>query len=96
VRGEDWGDEAQEPLFEHIDESFLKKDTVKHFMSLLDNYDHKCGRAEKISKHERDEVQNFLKSVCGTEIMQFCCEWLRRQGVFEGEIELYSVQSINQ
>jgi hypothetical protein len=69
----------------YVDPKFLKRETVKNFIALLDNYDHKTGRPESISDTERKEVQTFLKNICKTDMMAFAMEWLKKEGVFEGK-----------
>jgi hypothetical protein len=56
----------------------------------LDNYERETGRAENVTAEEKHEMSAFLDAVTRTDCMRFCFEWLKKEGVFQGEHGLKS------
>ena len=76
-------DTCPDPLFNHMnmEHPFWSSQTTTAFIALLDNYEREVGVAEKVTREEKVEMEEFLDAICSTPVMVFAFNWLRRNGV---------------
>jgi poly(U)-specific endoribonuclease len=72
-------DKAEDPLFDYLDQSVLRRPTYAAFVSLLDNYSAETGVDEVVTHTERAEVKRFLRAILETPPMQFCHRYCHEQ-----------------
>ena len=93
----DEGDYADEPLFAFVDEAlFLEKATFKAFVSLLDNYESKCGQREDVTPEEMAENRKFLELIMDTLVMKYVFEWLKANGKTGSKTQEEFIAELNQ
>ena len=82
------GDLAPDPLFRWVKDEVFQRETFKHFISLLDNYEAHTGNTEVVTKEEKDEEESFLKAVIETPIGQYLCQYLLKKQKVKSEADL--------
>ncbi|EKX55037.1 hypothetical protein GUITHDRAFT_40107, partial [Guillardia theta CCMP2712] len=82
------GDLAPDPLFRWVKDEVFERETFKHFISLLDNYEAHTGNAEVVTKEEKDEEDSFLKAVIETPIGQYLYQYLLKKQKVKSESDL--------
>jgi len=69
-------DNADDPLFTHVDKEVFQRPTYRTFVALLDNYTSQTGVTEVLDTVERREIDDFLTAILETGPMQYCHQYL--------------------
>ena len=67
-------DACDGPLFTccNQDNAFWSSETTKCFVALVDNYERETGKAERVGREEKQEMDNFLDALCDTKVRAAC------------------------
>eukprot|EP00210_Caulerpa_lentillifera_P007188 g6878.t1 len=69
-------DAARNRLFERVDTSVWSRPTYRAFEALLDNYERRTGRTERVTEQELREQDAFLEAIVQTRPMQYVKNYL--------------------
>ena len=69
-------DAAADPLFVNVSQELLSRPTFRTFVALLDNYEMQVGVAEKVTREELREEQEFLNACLATPVMKYAHAYL--------------------
>ena len=74
------GDRADKPLFKWVDQDVLVRPTWASFIALLDNYEASEGKAERVTKVELREENEFLDRNMRMPCMRYAHNFLVKHG----------------
>jgi poly(U)-specific endoribonuclease len=85
-------DFASASLFSFVAADVWSAPTFANFLSLLDNYEPRCGVPETVTDVERAEEAKFLDSCLQTPPMQYAHAWLLAKGLASSSIAEFRQQ----
>jgi len=80
-------DEAPYPLFDYVNESKFKIPTYKYFIRVLKLFSRDLGVKEEHSEYKSQQINNFISSLCDTNVFIYLYYFLRSKNIIDNFID---------